>query len=202
MSLKKILCFPHVVVMKLQALDFLGPLAIRLYLIPVFWMAGYEKITNIDAITQWFGEGLGLPLPMLMAYLASLTELAGAVLLTLGLATRYISVPLMITMLVAIFAVHWDQGWSAIASHDQQSVERLSNLLSWIKEHYPMRYQYATELGKPVILNNGIEFAVTYFIMLLSLFFTGGGRYLSVDYWIARKFGCPYKHHDSSITPQ
>ena len=39
-----------------------------------------------------------------------------------------------------------------------------------------------------MILNNGIEFAVTYFIMLLALFFTGGGKYLSFDYWIARRF--------------
>ena len=25
-----------------------------------------------------------------------------------------------------------------------------------------------------------------YFVMLLSLFFTGGGRYTSIDYWLAR----------------
>ncbi len=38
-----------------------------------------------------------------------------------------------------------------------------------------------------MVLNNGVEFAATYFIMLLVLFFIGGGRYLSVDYWIARR---------------
>ena len=38
------------------------------------------------------------------------------------------------------------------------------------------------------LLKNGIEFAATYFIMLLVLFFTGAGRYLSVDYWIDRRF--------------
>jgi len=37
-------------------------------------------------------------------------------------------------------------------------------------------------------LNNGIEFAATYFIMLLALFFTGAGRYASVDYWVRRKY--------------
>ena len=36
-------------------------------------------------------------------------------------------------------------------------------------------------------LNNGIEFAMTYFIMLLVLFFQGAGRFLSVDYWIERR---------------
>jgi uncharacterized membrane protein YphA (DoxX/SURF4 family) len=37
------------------------------------------------------------------------------------------------------------------------------------------------------VLNNGIEFAVTYLLMLLSLFFTGPGRFLSVDYWLRRR---------------
>ena len=39
-----------------------------------------------------------------------------------------------------------------------------------------------------VVLNNGIEFAATYFIMLLALFFIGAGRYLGLAYWIARRF--------------
>lgn len=39
-----------------------------------------------------------------------------------------------------------------------------------------------------MVLNNGIEFAATYFIMLLALFFMGAGNYFSVDYWIARKW--------------
>ena len=38
------------------------------------------------------------------------------------------------------------------------------------------------------MLNNGIEFAATYFAILLALFFMGAGRYLSADYWIARRF--------------
>jgi uncharacterized membrane protein YphA (DoxX/SURF4 family) len=45
-----------------------------------------------------------------------------------------------------------------------------------------------TSSGNFVVLNNGIEFSATYFIMLLALFFTGAGRYASVDYWIRRKF--------------
>ncbi len=42
--------------------------------------------------------------------------------------------------------------------------------------------------GTLVVLNNGIEFAATYFAILLALFFMGAGRYLSADYWIARRF--------------
>ncbi len=33
---------------------------------------------------------------------------------------------------------------------------------------------------------NGIEFAATYFIMLLALLVIGGGKYVSIDYWIAK----------------
>jgi len=49
-------------------------------------------------------------------------------------------------------------------------------------------YQWLIENGNFVVLNNGIEFAATYFIMLLVLFFMGGGRYVSVDYWLRRFF--------------
>ena len=49
-------------------------------------------------------------------------------------------------------------------------------------------YGWLTQKGNFVILNNGIEFAATYFIMLLTLLFTGGGRFFSIDYWLAR--GC------------
>jgi putative oxidoreductase len=49
-------------------------------------------------------------------------------------------------------------------------------------------YERLTSSGKLVVLNNGIEFAMTYFIMLLSLFFSGGGKYTSVDFFLAKKF--------------
>lgn len=44
------------------------------------------------------------------------------------------------------------------------------------------------EKGNIVVLNNGIEFSTTYFIMLLSIFFIGAGRYTSVDYFVAKRF--------------
>lgn len=190
MDIKSILLFPHKVVMKLQCLEFIAPLAIRIFLVPVFFVAGMNKISNIDEVAQWFGSGLGLPMPLFFAYAATLTELVGAFCLAFGFATRYIVIPLICVMFVAIFTVHIDNGWAAIAGSQSASAERLSNLLSWLQEHYPMRYKYATELGMPVILNNGIQFAVTYIVMLFTLFFTGGGRYISADYWISRFF-CP-----------
>jgi len=38
------------------------------------------------------------------------------------------------------------------------------------------------------VLNNGIEFAATYLVILVALFFSGAGRWLSIDYWLARRF--------------
>ena len=173
---------------RLQYLDGLAPLAIRLYLVPVFWMAGTKKIAGIDNTIEWFGNpdwGLGLPFPELLAYLAAYTEAIGALLLLLGLATRWISVPLMVTMLVAIFAVHWGQGWAAIADSSAQEVAvRLGAAKDLLREHG--NYSWLTEKGNFVILNNGIEFAVTYLLMLFTLLFSGGGRFTSVDYYLSR----------------
>jgi uncharacterized membrane protein YphA (DoxX/SURF4 family) len=188
-----------------RAVDFLGPLALRLYLAPIFWVSGVEKVTNFDSIVQWFGNpdwGLGLPAPMLMAFLATAAEVGGALLLLVGLAVRWISIPLMVTMVVAAVTVHWENGWQAIADPKAAfaaeslgplqledasgAIERKEMAVSILQEHG--NYQWLTQEGSFTVLNNGIEFAATYFVMLLALFFIGGGRWLSVDYWLARRF--------------
>ena len=171
-----------------RALDFLAPLALRLYLVPVFWMAGTNKLNDMESTIAWFGNpdwGLGLPMPELMAWAAALSEAGGAVLLLIGLATRWISIPLMITMVVAAVTVHWQHGWAAIAE-TAESAERLAAANSLLQQHG--NYEWLTGSGEFVILNNGIEFAATYFIMLLALFFIGAGRYFSFDYWIAQRY--------------
>ena len=196
-----------------RAIDFLAPLALRLYLVPIFWMGGTKKLENagLDClgseagcnflpkqdIIDWFGNpdwGLGLPFPEVMAFLASYTEYFGAILLLIGLAVRWISIPLMVTMVVAAASVHWQHGWLAIAEgsgifateRTEGAIERLNTAKAILQEQ--ANYSWITENGSLVILNNGIEFATTYFIMLLALFFIGGGKYFSVDYWIARKW--------------
>jgi putative oxidoreductase len=178
----------HSIFSRLKHLDGLAPLALRLYLVPVFWMAGTQKIAGMENTIAWFGNpdwGLGLPFPTVLAYLAAYTEAIGALLLLLGLATRWISIPLMFTMLVAIFAVHWDQGWAAIADSGVEDVAvRIGAARELLQEHG--NYSWLTEKGGFVILNNGIEFGVTYLLMLFSLLFTGGGRYTSVDYFLSK----------------
>ncbi|HEY1075464.1 MAG TPA: DoxX family protein [Fontimonas sp.] len=179
-----------------RAVDFLAPLLLRAYLVPVFWMAGINKFNDFAGTVEWFGNpdwGLGLPFPTLLAFLAAGSELAGSVLLALGLGVRLITVPLMATMVVAIFTVHIEHGWLAIAEYagpfaterTMMAIERLNEAKEILREHGD--YEHLTDQGSLVILNNGVEFAVTYLIMLLSLFFTGAGRYVSLDYWIQKR---------------
>ena len=178
-----------------RAFDFLAPLALRLYLVPIFWMAGTKKWGSMDSTIDWFGNpdwGLGLPFPAVMAYLATLTEIFGAVFLLFGFAVRWISLPLMFTMVIAMVTVHLQNGWLAIAEgsgifateRTQGAIERLDRAKDILQEN--ANYSWITENGSLVILNNGIEFAATYFIMLLVLFFIGAGKFFSIDYWIAR----------------
>lgn len=177
--------------------DFLAPLALRLYLAPIFWMAGVSKLSDIESTAAWFGNpdwGLGLPYPTILAWSAASAEIVGAVLLVIGLAVRWVSIPLMFTMAVAIVSVHWQHGWQAVAdtkfclfncSDAQEAAERLSAAKEILQQHG--HYDWLTGQGSIVVLNNGIEFAATYFIMLLVLFFIGAGRYFSIDFWIDRK---------------
>jgi len=174
----------------LSRLDGLPPLALRLYLVPVLWMAGTKKLAAMDSTIEWFGNsewGLGLPWPALLAPLAAWTEALGALLLLLGLATRWVAVPLCLTMVVAGLTVHWENGWAAIAdSGDPAIAQRLGVARELLVEHG--NYAWLSEHGALVILNNGIEFAATYALMLLVLMVTGGGRFTSIDYYLARLY--------------
>ncbi|MCP1299278.1 DoxX family protein [Chryseobacterium sp. S0630] len=87
-------------------------LALRLVLAYGFFNPAMMKVKDIDSIAAWF-ESINIPLPLFNAYLATGTEILGVILLTLGLLTRWISIPLIITMIVAIVTVHWENGFEA-----------------------------------------------------------------------------------------
>ncbi|ORU92081.1 MAG: hypothetical protein A6F72_03905 [Cycloclasticus sp. symbiont of Poecilosclerida sp. N] len=180
-----------------RSIDFLAPLALRLYLAPIFWMAGTKKLGAFDSTVDWFGNadyGLGLPFPYLMAGAATWVEIIGAIFLLVGFAVRWVSIPLMITMAIAAVTVHIQNGWLAIAEpsgffaneRTSAAAEKLSIAKDILREHG--NYNWLTDNGSLVILNNGIEFSATYFIMLLVLFFIGAGKYISLDHWLLKKF--------------
>ena len=90
----------------------LSLLLARLTIAYGFYEPAMQKWSDISSVAGWFGS-LGIPLPLLNAYMAAATELLGVVLLTLGLFTRLISIPLIIVMIVAITTVHLAHGFSA-----------------------------------------------------------------------------------------
>ena len=194
---------------KLSVADGIPLLLLRLYLAPVMIQAGWNKASSFSSIVDWFGNedyGLGLPFPLVLAFLATAAELIGGIFLLLGLLTRLVAIPLMVTMLVAIFTVHIDNGWLAIADASSwladgtilmndsvmAAPEKLSAAKSLLQTHG--NYDWLTSSGSLVVLNNGIEFGATYFVMLLVLFFYGGGRYVSIDHFFRPK------SHDNGLS--
>ena len=114
----------YLFVEKLKSIEWLGPLALRLYLAPIFIGVGAHKFAHFEDMVAWFGNpdwGLGLPAPTLMVFLAASTELLGGFALLLGLATRLAVIPLIMTMVVAAGTAHWDNGWFAIAPGDPET---------------------------------------------------------------------------------
>ncbi len=178
-----------------RVFDFLGPLALRIYLAPIFILAGSNKLANVENVAFWF-ESLGLPAPQLMVYLAGLTELIGGICLVAGLAVRWFAIPLMVTMAVAATTAHWENGWHVLPESEltvpwewrtdmiEGAALRKEKAVELLEAHGNI--DWLTEYGNITILKNGVEFAASYFMMLLVLFFIGAGRFFSLDYWIAR----------------
>jgi len=194
--------FYQKLVTKLQRMDFIPLLLLRLYLTPVMMQAGWTKLQNFDSTLSWFANpdwGLGLPAPALLLSLVILLELGGGLALLLGLFTRLTALGLSMTMLVAMLTVHAKNGWLAIADasswladgtiFSNETVMAAPDKLAKANEILQQQpeYNWLISSGKLVVLNNGIEFAATYFVMLLLLVVYGAGRWLSLDYWLGRK---------------
>ncbi|MEE4280976.1 MAG: DoxX family protein [Pseudomonadales bacterium] len=191
---------------------------LRLVLGPVLIGAGWEKISGDNWFSQDLLPFPFNVIPVELSwFLASWTEFIGGICLLLGLATRLWAIPLAVTMLVAAGSVHWDNGWPAVApsnpaqicvpdteAHAQSNIlqryikcynvnertieasKRLSRAKSILREHG--NYSYLNGSGSIVKLNNGIEFAMMYFAMIMALLIIGGGRYFSLDYYLALLF--------------
>ena len=60
----------------------------------------------MSGMAESLSKDMGMPMPLLMAYLAKGSEFFGGLLFALGLLTRFVSIPLIITMAVAVFGAH------------------------------------------------------------------------------------------------
>lgn len=201
------------ILQKLKCLDVVLLLALRVYLAPIFIVAGLAKLNSFHDTANWLGNsewGLGLPFPVLMTALVIFAELIGGFALLFGIFTRFFSISLIIAMLVATFKVHLKNGWFAIAPSDgatstaifwdklgfnsaSQSLANSAEVASRIEKAKEIlqthgNYDWLTQTGNFVILNNGVEFSVTYLIMLLPLLIYGAGNYVSVDYYLTKFF--------------
>lgn len=81
---------------------------VRLYWGWQFFLTGKGKLTNLSRTMQFF-ENLGIPFAHAQAALAGFAECSGGLLLIVGLASRLISIPLMILLTVAYLTADIDR---------------------------------------------------------------------------------------------
>jgi putative oxidoreductase len=85
----------------LGKLHWLAPLLGRLAVGLVFMSTGWGKVHNIEKVTGFFTT-LGIPAPHFQAILVGYSELLCGTALVVGLLTRLATIPLIVSMIVAI----------------------------------------------------------------------------------------------------
>jgi putative oxidoreductase len=79
-----------------------------------FVVHGYAKLARGVSGFEKLLDHLQIPFPHLFAWVATLTEFAGGILLIAGFLVVYVSIPLIVTMLTALFSVHIRYSFSSI----------------------------------------------------------------------------------------
>ena len=146
--------------------DWVALLPIRLLLAWEFGRAGMAKFNG----SNWFAnvqENFPFPFNVVPVeiswFLATWTEILGAIGLVLGLFTRFWAFSLVILTIVAIAGVHWPDEWNSLAE-------------LW-------RGYTVTDKGF-----GNYRIPLLFIAMLLPLMFRGGGK-LSLDHILVKKFG-------------
>jgi putative oxidoreductase len=130
-------------------LEWFPPLLARITIAGVFVQTGWGKLHHLDKVVEFFTQ-LGIPAPQFQAPFVAANEFVCGSLLLVGLFTRLASVPLAISMVVALITA------KASDIHDMSDLFGQSEYL--------------------------------YIVVLVWLFFRGAGC-LSLDAWLAKKFG-------------
>ena len=169
----------------LRGLDFLPPLLLRLFLAPLLYVSGSQKLGMFtgDYATwnplSWFNTdnpvhqatSAGLAkVPFIGDSLAGFLttsigwlEIIGALLLLIGFAVRWISLPLLALI-----------GLTALMALNGQDI--IATLKEMLLTH-----------GYTDMSSSAFSKAIIYFLMLLTLFFMGAGRFFSVDWFLYRR---------------
>ena len=104
MNPKKLVMFATESFDRLSAAWWIPALLMRLFIGYFFMETGWAKIHNLDAFTTRFAQW-GIPHPAFNAALSAYTEFLGGALTILGLGMRFVSIPMIINMIVAILTV-------------------------------------------------------------------------------------------------
>lgn len=140
-----------------------GPLPLRLIVGYGFvahgvakWIAGPEQFGK-------FLHVIGAPAPLATAWVVMLLEILGGAAILAGIFVEIVSVPLIISMLVAMFTVHVRYGFSSI-------------------------HTIGLTASGPVFGPPGYEINLLYIGALLALALLGSGP-LSLDRWLVARTG-------------
>src|ERR1700757_2321341 len=82
-------------------------LVLRVYFFWQLFLAGKGKLSNIGKVSEFFAS-LGIPLPTVNAYFIGSLECFGSLLLIIGLASRPLSLLIVISMTVAYLAADFE----------------------------------------------------------------------------------------------
>lgn len=82
----------------------------RIALVVIYLMSGFQKFTDLGGVAGMLAAK-GLPQPMILATLAAITEVAGGILIAVGLQTRLVAISLLIFTAIATYFFHdfWNQ---------------------------------------------------------------------------------------------
>ncbi|MGA9573329.1 MAG: DoxX family protein [Lysobacterales bacterium] len=151
--------------------EYMWPLMLRLILTWEFWESGITKLRGENWFEQipWADWQKGFPFPFdlisanLNWAIATWAELGFAVMLLLGLFTRFAALSLIMVTMVATAAVHWPAEWSGLAD---------------LWSGYVITSQGDGNFKLPLL----------FVVMLLPLVFNGAGK-ISLDHLLVRFSG-------------
>ena len=119
-----------------------GPLAVRLVVGWVFLWSGWQKLHILPRMIENF-RSWGIPAPEILTPFVSGMEFVGGLMLLLGLLTRFMAVPMMAIMIVAVAAAKWGD------------VDSLESLLGFEEVSYLVMFAWLAIAGPgPVSLDH------------------------------------------------
>ena len=146
----------------------MAPLFLRLIIGFGFIAHGWAKLSRGPAGFEKLLIYLNVPFPHLISWITPLVEVFGGAAIFLGIFISITAIPLIVTMLVAMFGIHIPYGFSAIKTIG-------------LTPQGPL-------FGPP-----GYEITLLYICGLIALLISGSGKF-SIDAILAKRYEQSYGH--------